>query len=234
MEQGFRWSGKGRSESAMRPVEELSPSGGTQVTGGIQRGQDGVWRWNYEMNMWKNPTILITVWKVMMLGGAFPVLLVTVLGLVEDGLSEALRTFGFMFLAVGAICTGLVLLAYPVVALAYGGTYQVVFEMDEKGVNHVQVNSQYDRAQVLAWLTTLAGFGAGSAQTAGAGLLAASKKNSYSEFKKVKKIVLKPSRNVIYLNQALERNQVYAEPDSFQQVADYIVKRCPKATVVTQ
>ena len=58
------------------------------------------------------------------------------------------------------------------------------------------------------------------------------KKNSYSDFKKVKKIVLKPSRNVIYLNQALERNQVYAEPDSFQQVADYIIQRCPKATVV--
>jgi hypothetical protein len=124
------------------------------------------------------------------------------------------------------------LLAYPIVALAYGGTYQVVFEMNEQGVNHIQVDSQHDRAQVLAWITTMAGYAAGSAQAASAGMLAASKKNSYSEFKKVRKIVLKPSRNVIYLNQVLERNQVYAEPDSFQQVADHIIQRCPKANVV--
>jgi hypothetical protein len=182
--------------------------------------------------MWKNPTLLVTIWKVMMLAGAFPVLLVTTLTAFEDGLSEALQVFVLMVLIIGGICTTLVLLAYPIVALAYGGTYQVVFEMDEEGVNHIQVDSQHDRAQVLAWITAMAGYAAGSAQAAGAGLLAASKKSSYSDFKKVKKIVLKPSRNVIYLDQALEHNQVYAEPDSFQQVADHIIRRCPKATVV--
>lgn len=221
-----------QSLPGVAPAESETSTADKSTIPGLHQDSEGVWRWNYGMNMWKNPTLLLTVWKVLMLAGGLPVLLVTILALFEDGLSEALQVFFPMVLLVGGICTGLVLLAYPVVALAHGGSYQVVFEMDEKGVNHIQVDSQHDRAQVLAWITTMAGYAAGSAQAAGAGLLAASKKNSYSDFKKVKKIVLKPSRNVIYLNQALERNQVYAEPDSFQQVADYIIQRCPKATVV--
>lgn len=198
----------------------------------IHRDKDGVWRWSYEMNMWKNPTILLTVWKVFMLAGAFPILLVTGLTLFEEGLLEALQILGYMVLLVGGIVTGLVMLAYPLVALAYGGVYQVVFEMDDSGVNHIQVDSQHDRAQVLSWLTTLAGLAAGSAQAAGAGLLAASKKSSYSDFGKVKKIVFNPARNVIYLNQTLERNQVYAAQQDFEQISSYILDHCPKATVI--
>ncbi len=38
-----------------------------RVSPGVLSGEDGVLRWVYEMNMWKNPTLVITIWKVLLL-----------------------------------------------------------------------------------------------------------------------------------------------------------------------
>ncbi len=198
----------------------------------VHQGPDGVWRWQQDMNMWKNPTVLMTVWKVFMLSSAFPALLLFFVVLADDGFAEAILAFIKIFLLVAAIATGLVMIAYPIVAFAYGGKYQVVFEMDEKGISHIQMQKQFEKAQVLAWLAVMAGAAAESPVTAGAGLLAYSKNSSHSEFKKVTKIVCKPRRKVIYVNQTLEHNQIYVDPKYFDQVADYIIARCKKAKVV--
>ena len=37
------------------------------ISPGIIKGEDGILRWVYEMNMWKNQTLVITVWKVLLL-----------------------------------------------------------------------------------------------------------------------------------------------------------------------
>ena len=38
---------------------------GEKVTENIWLCPDGVYRWSYEFNMLKNPTIIMTVWKVL-------------------------------------------------------------------------------------------------------------------------------------------------------------------------
>ncbi len=43
---------------------------------GIVMGKDSVLRWVYEMNMWKNPTLVITIWKVLLIAALVPALLV--------------------------------------------------------------------------------------------------------------------------------------------------------------
>lgn len=212
--------------------EKNEEIGGTELGPGLYKGADGIIRWNYEMNMWKNPTILITVWKVLLIGGSVPILLVTILTLIEEGFAEAMSVFGMMAVIIIAIVTGLAVIAYPIVALSYGGVYQVVFEMDDVGVKHIQMDKQYDKAKVLSMITVLAGIAGGSPGTVGAGLLAGSKKSSYSKFSKVKKVVLKPGRRVIYVNQSVERNQIYAGPENFDQIAAYITDRCKKAAIV--
>mgnify|MGYP000845290531 CR=1 FL=1 len=47
-----------------------------QASPGVVMGGDGILRWAYEMNMWKNPTLVITIWKVLLLAALAPALLV--------------------------------------------------------------------------------------------------------------------------------------------------------------
>lgn len=197
----------------------------------ILKGQDGVFRWTYGMSMWKNPTILITVWKVFMIGAMFPVLLMTILTLFEEGFVEGMLIFLKMLLLMGGIMTGLVLIAYPIVAILNGGSYQVVFELDPNGIRHLQLDKQFKKNQVMAWIAVLAGVASGKPQVAGAGLLAGTKQSSYSDFNKVQKIVAKPKRHVIYVNESLQHNQVYVAKADFDQVLAYITDHCQKASV---
>ena len=104
-------------------------------------------------------------------------------------------------LIVLAIFFGLTILGVLLVAAKYGGKYIVLFEMDEKGIVHMQEPKQFKKAQRLGAVTAMAGAAGGSLSTAGTGMLAASRNSSTSEFSKVRKV--KPRRwlHVIKVNQ---------------------------------
>lgn len=208
--------------------EKTSHNSTQSISPGIIKGQDGVLRWVYEMNMWKNPTLLITIWKVLLLAAFVPATLIFFLSL-GDGTGSALLTFIKIYAMVAVIVTGLMLLAYPLVAILNGGIYSVVFEMDEKGVKHIQMQKQFKKNQILSLVTVLAGLAAGNVQTASAGILAGTKQSSYSQFSKVKSLTVNTKRKVIYLNETVSRNQVYAYPEDFAFVTAYILSRCKDA-----
>lgn len=204
-----------------------------EATPNILRGTDGVLRWVYEMSMWKNPTLIVTIWKVILIGALAPALLVFFLSLSDgDGFFAALwiavKILGLVALIVTAL---LWLVAYPLVALLNRGHYCVVFEMDDAGVKHIQMQKQFEKSQVLAMVTVLAGLVPGNVQTMGAGLLAGSKQSTVSQFAAVKSVVVHQKRHVIYVNENLSYNQVYASSADFDFVCDYILKRCKKAKV---
>jgi len=201
-----------------------------QMSPGVVKSGDGILRWVYEMNMWKNPTLLITIWKVLLLSALAPALFAFILRL-ADGLGPALSAFVTIMAIVAGIVSGLMLLAYPIVALINGGKYCVVFEMDDNSVRHIQMQKQFRKSQTLSLVATLAGAMAGNIPTASAGLLAGSKQSTQSRFEKVRAIVVNEKRHVIYVNEKLTHNQVYAEPGDFAFVRDHIVRRCPKATL---
>lgn len=194
---------------------------------GVTLGHDGVLRWVYELDMWKNPTLLITIWKVLLLAALMPALLVAVLRVADgDGWVIAAGTFVQVAGLVLAVVTALMLLAYPLVAVLNGGRYCVIFEMDETGIRHIHMQRQFRRNQVVALITVIAGAASGSAQTAGAGLLAGSRRSLYTAFRDVRKVHAISKRNVIHLAAKLKRNQVYAEPADFAFVLGYIEARC--------
>lgn len=185
----------------------------------------GVLRWLYEVNLWKNPTICFTVGKVLLLS-VLPVILIVFFSALEDGLAAAMS----VVLQVAGICCGILLvllvIAYVVVAIIYGGKYRIIFEMDEHRITHTQLGRQYKTAQAMGLLTAVMGAASGNPGMAGAGLLAASKQSMTSYFKKVRHIKVAERRHVIYIGGALERNQVYASKEDFEFVRDYIVARC--------
>jgi len=199
---------------------------------GITPGRDGVLRWVHEISLWKNPTVLITTAKVLLLAASVPALLVGLLALVEgDGIGAALGSVAQVGGIVIGIVAVLLLIAYPLTAILQGGRYCVVFEMDERGVRHTQLRKQFERNQALAFVTVLAGIAAGSPQAAGAGLLAASRQSLHTAFAQVRKIRIDERRGVIHLAERLTRNQVYAAPEDFAFVRDFILARCPRAAV---
>lgn len=207
---------------------EKEPFG--SIAPGIITGSDGVFRWVYEMSLWKNSTIPKTVAKVVFFASMVPGLLVTLLTL-EQGIAEAAKVFlGVAGLVLGIMAV-LFLMAYVVVSVMYGGKYCVAFEMDNKGVKHIHMQKQYKKSQVLSMLTILAGLAAGSPQTAGAGLLAGARNTSYSSFPKVIGIKADPKRNVIYVNESANRNQVYAADEDFEAILEYLSAYCKKAKV---
>jgi len=200
------------------------------VSPGLSMGVDGILRWVYEMNMWKNPTLVITIWKVLLLAALAPAFLVFFLSL-SDGFGTAILVFLKIMAIVAGIVTGLMLLAYPFVAIMNGGKYCVIFEMDDKSVKHIQMQKQFQKSQVLSMVVVLAGVMTGNIQATAAGMLAGSKQSSLSSFEKVKSITVNEKRHVIYVNEKLSHNQIYADPEDFIFVRDYIINRCSKAKV---
>ncbi len=222
-------------ENCGAPVDEALPERETvgqqpnrQVSPGVVMGGDGILRWVYEMNMWKNPTLVITIWKVLLLAALAPALLVFFLSL-GDGFGPAVLAFVKIMGMVAGIVTGLMLLAYPLVAILNGGKYCVIFEMDDRQVRHIQMQKQFKKSQVLSMIVSLAGVMTGNIQAAAAGILAGSKQSLVSSFEEVKSIVVDEKRHVIYVNEKLSHNQIYADLDDFEFVREYIISRCKKA-----
>ncbi|MGN0769430.1 MAG: hypothetical protein ACI4N0_01730 [Christensenellales bacterium] len=193
----------------------------------IKKCDDGTYRWVYEFNMLKNPMILLTVLKIFLfvLVGMWVIFGLFRIG--RDGFVGAFALQTKELLIPAAILFGLSIVAYIILACIYGWKYCVLFEMNETGIRHIQMEKQYKKAQALGWLTAMAGVAARKPGAAGAGLLAATKNEQASEFSKVKRMRVLKAFNTIKLDSPLNHNQVYAQPEDYDFVLEYISKRIP-------
>lgn len=195
----------------------------------IKKGDDGTYRWVYEFDMLKNPIILLTVLKIffLVLAGMWVVFGLFRIG--NDGFIGAFAAQTKELLIPAAILFGLSIAAYIILACIYGWKYCVLFEMNETGIRHIQMEKQYKKAQALGWLTAMAGAAAGKPGAAGTGLLAATKNEQATEFGKVNRMRVFRAFHTIKLDALLNHNQIYAEPEDYEFVLDYISKRIPKS-----
>ena len=121
------------------------------------------------------------------------------------------------------------LVSYVILAALYGWKYQVLFEMTDTSVTHIQMPKQFKKTEAIGWLTMLAGVAAKKPYMVGLGLNVAAKNSSTSEFKNVETVKVRRKRNTIHVNQLLDKNQVYAEDADFDFVEKFITERCTKA-----
>ena len=190
----------------------------------VTLGDDGKYRWTYEMSLFKNPTIFLLIWKIfffLFLGVSAVVLISDAAKWGADKAAENLPILGYLLLGMTAV----VGLGYLIYAAIMGGKYIVEFEMDEKGVNHKQIASQAKKAKKIGRVTMMAGAASGRIGTVGAGMNA-QRTEMYSDFTKVRKIKAYPRRDLIKVNERLEHNQVYAAKEDFEFVKNYIASRC--------
>ncbi len=191
---------------------------------------DGKYRWVYEMDMMKNPTLLITVFKV--LGLSFFIAWAIIILIVAIGGTTWETIWGItkVILILCAIFIPITFLAYLIVSAQNGRKYVVLFEMDEQGVLHRQLRKNVKRDKAIAWLTVLAGVTAGNWGAASAGFVSATHDSLYSDFGGVRSVKVKRKWITIKVNELLNKNQVYAADEDFDFVSQFIISHCPSVS----
>ncbi len=195
----------------------------------IVRGGDGTYRWIYELSMMSNPVILFTIIKIFfwitvgMYGFLFIVQAVD--GNAASFIQDFLLTPQVLILP--GILAVLTVISYFIVAANYGWKYIVLFEMNEEGVTHIQQNKQFTKMQGMMWLSAFAGVASGNPAVTVGALNATTKNESSTPFAKVKKVKSKPGLHTINVVAGLEHNQVYAAPEDFAFVQQYIFSHVP-------
>lgn len=191
---------------------------------------DGKYRWAYEMHLLKNPTIFLTVLKIMLIAIGIVWLFGLAIGLFQGDLN---LDYFLFWTKLSGIMIGiffvLTIIAMLIVAAIFKGKYVVLFEMDEKQVTHIQMPRQVKKAEVIGLITVLVGMVAKNPTTVGTGMLAAARSKSTSEFANVRWVKGRRRRDLIKVNQLLGKNQVYVSGEDYDFVYNYIKTRCPKA-----
>ena len=204
---------------------------GEKVTENIYLCPDGKYRWYYEFDMLKNPTILITVFKVFGIAVLAVAAFVLLIGLFEGGPAPLASGQGKILIYVILFLIALVLVSYVILAGIYGWKYLVLFEMDEEKIVHMQQPKQFEKAKAIGWLTVMAGGLTNNLTTSAVGLNIMDRNKSEYAYDKIKKVVAKKSRNVIYMNETLEHGQIYADDADYDFVLDFISQRCENAKI---
>ena len=201
----------------------------------ITKGQDGIYRWVHELNLYKNPVVLFTIWKIFgIVFAAIFVLTVFLPEAIEDIHYFATADFAKDLKVCGLILLGmfvLTLVSYFIYALMNGGKYCVIFEMGENGVRHIQMEKQVEKAQAVSLLTILAGAASNNLTTVGVGMMSGAKTESVSEWSRVKSVKCSRLMHTIKVNETLEKNQVYTAPEDYEFVRDFIVSHCTQAKI---
>ncbi len=207
---------------APKSTAEKKMQEGKRISENIFLCEDGKYRWIYEMSLFKNPTVIILVWKILffiLLGiFAFTMLMDVFSGYMNgERFLDTLKILGYFIIGMTVLCA----LSYLLYAAIMGGKYIVMFEMDDEGVNHKQLPRQAKKAEIIGRLTALAGLASHNLTTVGVGLISA-RSEMYTRFGNVRKIKAYPNRDLIKLNERLMHNQVYAAKEDFDFVYGYI------------
>ena len=196
----------------------------TPVGEEMMRNRYGQYVWFYELNLLKNPTVFLLVWKIFffIILGIFA--FTALMDLFEGRFGVILGTLPILgYFLIGM--TVLVGISYLIYAAVMRGKYVVKFEMDEKGINHKQVPAQAAKAEKIGMITTAVGAMTGNFTTMGVGMNA-QRSEMYTAFARVRKVKLYPRRGLIKLNGILQHNQVYVTKGDYEFVRDYILTRC--------
>ena len=204
---------------------------GVYVTQNILLCADGKYRWMYELSMFSNPTIFITLCKVFAISIGVLFVPFAIFGIASgDGLEGFLDQMKVLPIVAG-IMFGLILIGYPIAVLLLGGKYIVFFEMDEEKVVHYQASKQFSKSRAIGVMGMLAGALSGDLSTFALGTHVAAVNSMSSSWNAVKSVKSARNRNVIYVNELLYKNQVYVADEDFDFVESYIRSHCVNAKI---
>ena len=179
---------------------------------------DGVYRWSYDMDMYRNPYLRSILLKVM--GVLCAVMYVFLLALIAGGGRELTpRTMLLAALPFSGLLL-LTLLIYYICAAVMHGTYHLRFEMDEDAVRLVRKASTQRMMNVMADVTTMANMRAGHQLQTAAG-------SGCTLFQSVRAMTERPEHDAINLRELMGANQLWIPRADYEFVRDFIAQRIP-------
>lgn len=218
------------TETPAQAQEPAPPERDPDLPEGIVRDENGAYHWTYRMNMRKNPTVLITLLKVF--GGIFGGLaLIMSLVLVIQGDADEVPQ---LLLVMAAICAGLCILSAIVwlcMAAARGGWYIIEHSMDEERVVYLSTPEEKRKTRGLAVAGFLLALASDDLTLAGSSMALSASERFDSVYTSVKSIQAVPRRDLIKVNNTLQRNTIYAAPHQYDFVWRYITAHCPNARI---
>jgi hypothetical protein len=192
--------------------------------------KDGKYRWIHEVNMFKNPSILFDVWKVLGITMLIVIVIVGFILVISGDLDvDGMLGMGKAMLITAAIMAVLSIIGYLVYALIAGGKYIVLFTLDEKEVVHQQMPRSAKKGQIIGDLAILAGLATGRMGTIGTGMLAKSHTSMTTTLSDVKRLTPCPRMNMIKVNETLSKNRVYVCKEDFFLVYNFLCEHCMNA-----
>ena len=208
--------------------EPASQPQGRKVTENIVFGTDGKYHWYYEFKLMNNPTIILLLFKIFfwIFIGMFVFANLIVLG--HNYSFKMFLDLGKVFILMYLGFCVLTCIGYLIYAMMQGWKYCVMFEMDEDGVTHTQMPSQFKKSQAAASILVFLGAVAGKPGAMGTGMLAGTKSCMRSNWSSVRSIEIFRKHDVIKVNERLNKNQVYALPEDFEFVENFIKSHVTK------
>lgn len=190
--------------------------------------ETGKYRWLYEVDMYRNPSIFLTVVKVVGICLCLPVGLILFLELkAGNSLPSILTNMKPLLLAILAVAI-ITVGTYWYVAHMYRGKYCAIYEMDGEGITVIQLQEQFEKQQVIARFATFAGALSGNIGLIVSGFLNMERNSVRSVFRNVYAVKGYRNRDLIKVNSPFLFNQIYVGKEDFNFVEGYIRSHCPK------
>ena len=193
----------------------------------IKINNEGKYIWGYELDLFRNFVVLKLVLKIIGISFLGVYVLSCLLsignsGFFFDGLWK--NTKAFIILTV--VMLVLAIIAYFIYAKIMDGKYCVIFEMDEEGIKHTQLDKQADKANMLSLVEAMAAAAAHNPGLVGSSLMKYGHTSIQTDFKKVKKVSTDRKSNAIILKYGLHNNQIYVEDEDYEEVLSFIKDKC--------
>ena len=197
-------------------------------TARVTRGEDGVYRWYYDMDMHGNKSMLYMLEKIN---------LFTFLGVSIGGALLIMAVEGDAAFARGILVIGLVLCAlmallfwigFYVFSAAKRGNYRIHYAMREDGIELVWSNRVKESSALAGKALGLTGAVIGSRTVRGRWrpTLDEVSRVSFSDVIRCKRY---PKWNMLDLSMLGGKFQVYSVSEDFDWVENYILERAPRA-----
>ena len=196
-------------------------------TGRVTQGEDGIRRWYYDMDMYRNKSMLVLLERINLftfLGvSVFGALLIIVIG----GDASFARGILVVGLIMGAVMALLYWAGFYIAAAVKRGNYRIHYAMSEDGIQLVWSERTWEGfAAGRKWMR-MAGSAMGSRRAAGR-LRPSLDEVSNVLFSQVIRIKSYPKWDMIDLYVLGGKFQVYTNPGDFSLVEAYILERVPE------
>lgn len=185
--------------------------------------------WEIEISILNNMGVMGEVFKVLGIASAIPALLVFILW-AADGFPKISDLGDFKyFLALILI----IIIVMALIILAVGNKYPTRYELTPQGVTFITLEKRRKKNNFIALLLILLGGAKGNISAMGTGVLAASRQNMNTNWKKVRKIVFhKKRRSISLISTDMTKNILFCKEDNINEVFNAVKLYCPKAKVI--